>query len=210
MSQAQTALVSAITAAFVTMVIEYLAKPQLEARKDRIVAANRERREAMAKLELLPPFYFDLVLLADLNHGSDVGITALNVARDEVDALLRSLLKFEHLLGKRQRRLAREFEKSMSSKLGRLGVIEMMHEEGYLLTSAFIFAARRALLENVSGVSDLLALRPYRPWSYFRKLRELRESLEQSDQAIDNIPALEHRRTELDRDRLGASSPDAP
>lgn len=41
----QTALISAATAAVVTLLIEYLAKPRLEARKNRIVEASRQRLE---------------------------------------------------------------------------------------------------------------------------------------------------------------------
>ncbi|SRR6266567_1565028 len=49
----QTALISALTAAIVTLLIEYAAKPQLEVRKDRIVAAARLRRDVEAQLSAL-------------------------------------------------------------------------------------------------------------------------------------------------------------
>jgi hypothetical protein len=45
-----TILTSAGVAGVVTLVIEYLAKPTLEARKDRILAHDRARREAAAEL----------------------------------------------------------------------------------------------------------------------------------------------------------------
>ena len=40
-------IASVFVAAFVTLVIEYLAKPRLEVRKDRILEKSRERRKAM-------------------------------------------------------------------------------------------------------------------------------------------------------------------
>jgi hypothetical protein len=43
-------LASAVVAGFVTVVIEYLAKPRLEARKERILDAYRQKREAIRNL----------------------------------------------------------------------------------------------------------------------------------------------------------------
>lgn len=51
--KAQIALISAGTAAFVTLLVEYFAKPRLEARKDRIVEAARTRRTLAARLDSL-------------------------------------------------------------------------------------------------------------------------------------------------------------
>ena len=65
--QAQTALISAVTAAVITMVVEYLAKPGLEARKDRILEVHRARRETATQL---------LNLIASL-HGL-YGLTTSN------------------------------------------------------------------------------------------------------------------------------------
>jgi len=47
----QTALISAGVAAFVTLLIEYFAKPALEARKERILANHRRRREALDRID---------------------------------------------------------------------------------------------------------------------------------------------------------------
>ncbi|MEU4672536.1 hypothetical protein AB0F91_32300 [Amycolatopsis sp. NPDC023774] len=46
----QTALISAGTAAAVALLIEYLAKPSLEARKDRILEQGRVRRDVRARI----------------------------------------------------------------------------------------------------------------------------------------------------------------
>lgn len=46
-------LTAAITALFTTLVVEYLAKPWLDARKERIVEAHRERREVQRGLTRL-------------------------------------------------------------------------------------------------------------------------------------------------------------
>lgn len=47
----QTALISALTAAFVTLALEFFAKPSLEARKDRILEGARARRAALGHIE---------------------------------------------------------------------------------------------------------------------------------------------------------------
>jgi hypothetical protein len=49
----QTVLVSAVTAALVTLLIEFAAKPRLEARKDRVVEEHRRRRALLARVNAL-------------------------------------------------------------------------------------------------------------------------------------------------------------
>lgn len=49
-TQGQAALISAITAAIVTLLIEYAVKPRLEARKDRIISQNRTLRKLQVEL----------------------------------------------------------------------------------------------------------------------------------------------------------------
>jgi hypothetical protein len=51
MTAVSTALLSAGVAAFITLVIEYFAKPGLEARKDRILSSHRRRREAIDRFD---------------------------------------------------------------------------------------------------------------------------------------------------------------
>ncbi len=61
----QTALISAGTAAAVTIAVEYAAKPRLEARKDRVIEGMRLRRQFEARLLSLPydlKFLFGLTL----------------------------------------------------------------------------------------------------------------------------------------------------
>jgi hypothetical protein len=50
-SALSTALLSAVVAAFVTLLIEYFVKPSMEARKDRILARYRREREAIDNLD---------------------------------------------------------------------------------------------------------------------------------------------------------------
>jgi hypothetical protein len=109
----QAVLVSAITAAVVTLLVEYAAKPRLEARKDRIVGRVRLQRELEAQIstaihhrayvpERKSPVDEDIVadLITDLStcihttesllaHGFDrtraqVIIDALTVSREQV------------------------------------------------------------------------------------------------------------------------------
>lgn len=54
-------LVSAIVAAFVTLLVEYLAKPSLEARKDAILDGQRLTRSVKAKLALTDHLFEKLI-----------------------------------------------------------------------------------------------------------------------------------------------------
>ncbi|WP_336159921.1 hypothetical protein [Amycolatopsis sp. VC5-11] len=54
------ALISVITATVVTLAIEFVAKPRLEARKDRIVSAHRDARTLRASLAELGHQLFDV------------------------------------------------------------------------------------------------------------------------------------------------------
>ncbi|MFJ7214933.1 hypothetical protein [Amycolatopsis sp. NPDC098790] len=49
----QTVLISVLTSALVTLLIEYFAKPSLEVRKDRLLARARVQRECLVTIELL-------------------------------------------------------------------------------------------------------------------------------------------------------------
>jgi hypothetical protein len=49
----QTALISAVTAAAVTLLIEFAVKPRLEARKDRVVEQHRRRRALRSRVDYL-------------------------------------------------------------------------------------------------------------------------------------------------------------
>lgn len=62
-------LASACVAAFITLLIEYLAKPQLEARKERILENRREQRDALKKLDRCTFLAGKLIGLAQLKPG---------------------------------------------------------------------------------------------------------------------------------------------
>ena len=187
MVQVQTALVSAITAAFVTMFIEYLAKPRLEARKDRIVDGNRERRKMMAKLVALLNDAGQVGMLTRPGLAWFIGKSALKDVSDEVDELYPSLLQFNHLLGKRQRDVAAKYVLGSSGKVYVLNYLVFLHEATGILAmesrkqprsdklpmAPEIEAVWAALLEDFAATHTALGLSKYRPLSYFRVLRQL-------------------------------------
>lgn len=198
MFQAQTALVSAITAAFVTVFIEYLAKPRLEARKDRIVEGNRERRTMMAKVLTLANDASRVGMLSQPGMAFFIGKSTLESVSEDISGLYPSLLKFEYLLGKRQRKLAAKYALGSSGKVYVLTFIALMHESTGILKmetlknpsptklpmAPEIEAIWGALIEDFAAIYTVLALSRYRPWSYLRKLRQLEERQEEVDRDL--------------------------
>lgn len=77
----QTVFISALTAGAVTLLIEYVAKPRLEVRKDRVLEAHRLRREFMTRL------------LQFIQHIPNEGMAAVNpysqrIDRTKIDAFI--------------------------------------------------------------------------------------------------------------------------
>jgi hypothetical protein len=89
-SIAQTAVISAITAAFVTLLIEFLAKPRLEIRKDRIVGREKLRRDLEADLRVAL-HHRALVPDDEESMESTVDKEVLAQLSDDLLALLRTV-----------------------------------------------------------------------------------------------------------------------
>jgi hypothetical protein len=89
-----TVLVSALTSAGVTLAIEWMAKPRLEARKERILDRSRARREIIRQLSIM------VIKGASLNSADMSTLSAperrlmqakLDEMRDEVIAAARTI-----------------------------------------------------------------------------------------------------------------------
>lgn len=203
------------------MVIEYLAKPQLEARKDRIVEGNRERRKLMAKLFALTNEASRIAMLAQTGIGFHLGKAALESTRDDISELYPSLLKFEYLLTKRQRKLASKYVLGSPGKVQVLTVLAEMYESSGLHKMETMKEPRpeklgmgprieqlwSALIEEFVSTYTVLTLSPYRPWSYFRTLRKLEQRHNEVERDLANSDDCpDEPRSEAEN----ASSPDAP
>jgi hypothetical protein len=82
----QTALISALTAAAVTLLIEYFAKPALDVRKDRLVGASRARRDMIAALASFGNLLIRLTMA--VSHGDWPNVATLFKTLDEKAAKL--------------------------------------------------------------------------------------------------------------------------
>ncbi|WP_410662042.1 hypothetical protein [Amycolatopsis sp. lyj-84] len=95
----QTVLISALTAAMVTLLIEYVAKPRLETRKDRIVEAARVRRDVRARMLALS--YKISLFQIYIEDDRALEIEVVKAARAEAQGLADDTMKLERALGGR-------------------------------------------------------------------------------------------------------------
>jgi hypothetical protein len=179
-NQAQTALISAVTAAMVTLLIEFAAKPRLEARKDRVLELHRERRKLMAKLLILPYETRHVVLLASPGLAWGMGKAALQDAGEATGELQADLAKLGDLLSARQRELVGRLFGLIDARLMTLSYLVLLHETSGVITEENArrpLAAQLPMAEEfrrhyfdvitcLSGSYTLLALSKWKPWSY--------------------------------------------
>jgi hypothetical protein len=93
----QTALISAGVAAIITLAIEWLAKPRLEARKDRILEGARVRRDLRARLFALS--YKVRLLPVDIREYRGMSAEKVKDIRVEVQRLGDDAMKLEYIDG---------------------------------------------------------------------------------------------------------------
>lgn len=119
MNQAQTALISALTAAVVTVLIEYAAKPRLEARKERIIEQTRERRKLMSRLLSMSMEISHLGALGRAGPAvtRETAIASLNEAYKEFSSIAGDFSRFYDLLNKRQRTMVRTMGRSILQQI---------------------------------------------------------------------------------------------
>lgn len=97
----QTALISALTAAVVTLLIEYAAKPRLEARKERIVESARTRRDLLTRAAKVR---HQIILLLGLEYNkkyAELSVQATQLAEDLVE-MIGSCYRIRHGLTQMQ------------------------------------------------------------------------------------------------------------
>ncbi|WP_146060336.1 hypothetical protein [Amycolatopsis sp. CA-128772] len=181
----QTALVSAGTAAMVTLLVEYAAKPRLEARKDRVVERMRLRRQLEARLLSVP---YDLMYLYGLESATMawfMGAQNLEDMSEECGQLYVEFGKFSEGLPKRQRDvvggyllqlsstlIALQFHVFMYKQTGIIGQLIQDHEVTKVGTADHIHMMVDTVYECLAGAYSALVLSPGRPVRYMRRIRK--------------------------------------
>lgn len=89
MVDSATILTSASVAGFVTLAIEYAAKPGLEARKDRVVAEQRLQREVTDLLQLAHSNIGMIQDFRNANERADTALDAVTVFLEDLPRLRR-------------------------------------------------------------------------------------------------------------------------
>ncbi|GAA4884537.1 hypothetical protein H7X46_23645 [Pseudonocardia sp. C8] len=185
-AQAQTALISAVTAAVITMLVEYLAKPGLEARKDRILEVHRARRETATQLLNLIASLHNLYGLTRSNPLAwAMGKSALQGMTDACDRLSDDLPRYEFSLPKRQRDVVGRAVRAIGTYTVPLqtnvllyektGILDQERERGAeeLPMGSFIEGLIHNALHETARAYTALMLSRRRPLKYYFKLRQL-------------------------------------
>lgn len=177
------------------MLIEFAAKPRLEARKDRVLELHRERRKLMAKLLILPYETRYVVLLASPGPAWGMGKSALHDAGEVTGDLQADLAKLGDLLSDRQRQLVGRLLGLIDARLTTLSYLVLLHETSGVMAEE---NARRPLavqlpmaeefqrhyfgvVECLAGSYTILALSRWKPWSYARTIAAWTRKLDAED-----------------------------
>lgn len=184
--QAQTALISALTAVVITMIVEYFAKPGLEARKDRILDTHRARRETATQLLNLTANLPNLYGLATPNPLMWArGKSALQQISEACGRLDEALPRYEFSLPKRQRRVVGQAIRAIGASTAGLHTLVMLYEGTGILdqeqerrveklpTGAFVESATYNALYETARAYTALMLTRRRPLKYHLQLRRL-------------------------------------
>jgi hypothetical protein len=177
----QALLVSAITAAVVTLMIEYSAKPHLEARKDRIVEERRLRREWMAQLRQLGYRILNRVTLTHLKTWKIDQPALGELAAKSGELYEGFLLLLAPRIDKRRRRVAGELIVKLDVALRGLAYMDAIQKE-HGISPERLPDGGRVILDHIareidkiftvsSGVLAVLSLSRRRPWFYYSQLR---------------------------------------
>lgn len=174
------------------MLVEYAAKPRLEARKNRVVERMRLRRQMEARLLSLP---YDLMYLYGLESASVawfMGAKNLEGMSEECSRLYVEFGKFSEGLPKRQRDVVGGYLLQLSSTLIALQYHVFMYKQtgiiGQLIrdeevekvgTADHIHMMVDTIYECLAGAYSALVLSPARPVRYMRRMRRLAQDQKQ-------------------------------
>lgn len=168
------------------MAVEYVAKPRLEARKDRVVEAMRLRRQMEARLLSLPYDLKYLFGLAQANMAWLLGAQNLDDMSNECSQLYVEFGKFSESLPKWQKDTTDGFLLQLSSTLIALqlhvftrkqtGIIGQLIKDDKISevgTADHVNMMVGDIFECLAGAYSALVLRPGRPIRYVRQMRRL-------------------------------------
>jgi len=167
----QTALVSAAVAAIVTLLVEFVAKPGLELRKDRLLTEGRARRELL------------LTLGACMDAATDIDMVfrAWPYGKERLEELKRGHATiaaqyplFRERLARRQRRIADELMESMDLCIKLIMVrIELEARKPGCTQQGRSLRAQvdaRSFIKSAQLARSVISLSPHRFLSYRTQL----------------------------------------
>lgn len=186
------------------MIIEYLAKPGLEARKERILDVHRARRETATQLLNLPASLHSLHGLTRSNPLSwETGKSALQSMTDACDQLIGNLPRYEHSLPKRQRKVVGHAVRAIGTYTVPLhtnvllyektGILDQERERGVeeLPMGEFVQGMiYNALYESTRAYTALMLTRRH-PLKYYLKLGKLADGAPLPAPSTDGEPQVD-------------------
>jgi hypothetical protein len=173
----QTVLVSALTAAAVTLLIEFAAKPHLEARKERILDSYRFRRDLISRIDLLvqnfPPILGVETVIQD-EHGAKV----VDKFIDDSHEVFSGALRHDSTFGKRQRACAQLLRGELYAALRVCRTLLAQYQssadvEFRKFVNNEIGLRVKSALCNALLFRGLLIISWRRPWRYYKFTRRV-------------------------------------
>lgn len=176
----QSVLISALTAAIVTLFIEYCAKPHLEARKDRVVETHRLRRDLLARLLTLTNLQANIGALTH-PQSWEIGKAALYKTSSEAIKLRDDFAKLFLALTGNQQLIATKLIRDVEAVAGKLVALVLIMEAENLVAvdgpdqeirvAELILKAVDRIKIATDGAFSVLSVRRRRPWRYYSILR---------------------------------------
>jgi hypothetical protein len=173
----QTVLISALTAAVVTLLIEYFAKPYLEVRKDRIVDSHRARRDLILKAESAANYEISALGLLEPPGGAPF-VEAVEDFLTKVQELEMDFKTKSRSLGFFRRTITERLFEQLGAKRRVTGAHFSDYKETFRVDSSHAIRSNK-IRSQVIGHSlvDMVLLlrnlsqRIHRPWwSFFRAM----------------------------------------
>lgn len=173
-----TIVASATVAALVTLIVEYLAKPQLEARKERILEKNQQKRAALLGLRRIAhlpqriAFYRAAEALGEFASGGD-DAPPVDDGRERMSA---AIVEAQELLLAAFELLA---PSSSYLKLWRGEVGAVMAYLSFIVVDPAQNSPKfaRSIVEGLTYYADLFAL----PWWHWRRRHSLLKQIKEID-----------------------------
>jgi hypothetical protein len=191
----QATLISAGTAALVTLLIEYAAKPRLEVRKDTLLEANRAKRTLAVRLMNLTRESGDIVgIVIGGPLGWKAAQSCLDAIAEPVGKLIADLEDARYSLSKSRFRLTTDFLSLVHVDVTALAttVAALNNSEDEIRRDLddssefknYVELVCYRIVSNIGLAYTALVLDRQPPWHYWSKLRALKREVQKRDAAM--------------------------